>query len=166
MYEKRLSCAPRTKTPQQALESLMRSCARAERCSADALRSMHRWGLSEEEAQGVLDRLIGERFIDDGRYASAFVREKLRFSGWGEKKIRAALRLKGIDARLIATAMEQIEPSEDAERLEDILRRKCARTTARDNYDLRAKIVRFGLSRGFALDDVLAATERVLRARE
>lgn len=166
MYEKRMTYAPRTKTPEQALASLMRTCARAERCSSDALRSMRRWGLSDKDARGVLERLVRERFIDDGRYAEAYVREKMRFSGWGERKIRAALRMKSIAPNIIDRAMGQLVPEEDASRLEEVLRKKASKTTARDLYDLKAKLVRFGMSRGFDLDDVLSVTEQILRARE
>ena len=157
---------PRTKTPEQALASLMRQCARAEKCSGDALRLMRRWGVSEADAHKVLERLIRERFIDDGRYAVAYVRDKVRFSGWGERKIRMALRAKGVAAHCIDAALGELEENDDTSRLEEILRKKAAKTTARDLYDLKGKLVRFGMSRGFDLDDVLAATDQVLRERE
>lgn len=157
---------PRTKSPEEALAALMRQCVRAEKCSYDALGSMRRWGLGDEDARGVLERLQKERFIDDSRYASAYVREKMRFSGWGARKIAAALRAKRIAPHIIEEALGQIPSEGDAERLEEILRKKAAKTTYRDLYDLKGKVVRFGMSRGFDLDDVLSATERVLRELE
>lgn len=157
---------PRTKTPEQALSSLMRQCARAEKCSGDALRLMRRWGVSDVDANKILDRLRRERFIDDGRYAAAYVRDKMRFSGWGERKIRAALRTKGIATHIIDLALGELEEVDNSSRLEEIVRKKAAKTTARDLYELKGKLVRFGMSRGFDLDDVIAATERVLRERE
>lgn len=160
------SRVPRTKTPEQALSSLMRQCARAEKCSGDALRLMRRWGVSESDARKVLERLLRERFIDDGRYAAAFVRDKMRFSGWGERKIRMALRAKGVAAQHIDAALGELESVDNSRRLEEMLRKKAAKTTARDLYDLKGKLVRFGMSRGFELDDVLAATDQVLRERE
>ena len=166
MYKKSVTYTPRTKTPEQALVSLMRTCARAERCSSDALRSMRRWGLSESDAQGVLERLVRERFIDDGRYASAYVREKMRFSGWGERKIRMALRAKAIPARLIDEAMAQLVPEENNERLEEMLRKKAAKTTARNDYELRGKLVRFAVGRGFDLEEVLETICRIFEEKE
>ena len=80
----------RAKTPEQALAALMRLCARAEKSQDDARRLMRGWGLAEREGEQVLARLVRDRFIDDGRYAEAFVRDKLRLSGWGEYKIRTA----------------------------------------------------------------------------
>lgn len=166
MYKKSVTYTPRTKTPEQALVSLMRTCARAERCSNDALRSMRRWGLSESDARGVLERLVRERFIDDGRYASAYVREKMRFSGWGERKIRMALRTKAIPPRLIDEAMAQLVPEENNERLEEMLRKKAAKTTARNDYELKGKLVRFAVGRGFDLEEVLEVICRILEEKE
>ena len=85
----------RDKTPDEALAALMRLCARAEKSEGDARRLMRGWGLAERDAEGVLAKLVRDRFIDDARYAGAFVREKLRLSGWGEYKIRTALQHKG-----------------------------------------------------------------------
>ena len=93
----------RTKTAKQALESLMRLCARAERCKADAMRLMHGWEVPFDEREGVLRRLVAERYIDDRRYAEAFVREKSNLSAWGEYKIRSALKRKGIAECTIST---------------------------------------------------------------
>ena len=144
----------------------MRICARAEKCSSDALRSMRRWGLSDADARVVLERLIRERFIDDGRYAAAYVREKMRFSGWGERKIRAALRAKAIAPKIIDEAMSQMVPEDNAARLRDMLQKKVAKTTARDLYDLKGKLVRFAVGCGFDLEDVLEVVEEIIRARE
>ncbi len=166
MLQKGTIKTPRTKSPEQALSSLMRICARAEKCSSDALRSMRRWGLSDVDARGVLERLIRERFIDDGRYAAAYVREKMRFSGWGERKIRAALRAKAIAPKIIDEAMSQMVPEDNASRLRDMLQKKAAKTTARDLYDLKGKLVRFAVGRGFDLEDVLEVVEEIIRARE
>ncbi|MBO5805807.1 MAG: RecX family transcriptional regulator [Tidjanibacter sp.] len=154
---------PKAKSREQAQSILMRQCARAERCSSDALRSMHRWGVAPGEAREVLAYLQRERFIDDERYASAYVREKMRLSGWGPRKIAAQLRAKQIAPEIVARAMAQLEPERDMERLEQVLRRKLPHISWRNPYDLRAKLVRFGLSRGFAMDDVMSLTEQILR---
>lgn len=140
----------------------MRLCARAEKCSGDAMRLMRRWGLSEADAQGVLARLVKERFIDDGRYAEAYVREKMKFSGWGVHKIRAALRAKSVSPDIIAAALDQLTPEGNTARLAEMIRKKAAKTSYKNAYDLKAKLVRFGMSRGFDLDDVIAATEEYL----
>ena len=61
----------KVKTPEQALAALMRLCARAEKSQEDARRLMRGWGLAERDAEGVLAKLVRDRFIDDARYAGA-----------------------------------------------------------------------------------------------
>lgn len=151
----------REKSAAQALSSLMRLCARAERSSGDAKRLMATWGVPEGERAGVLQRLIADRFIDDRRYAEAFVREKSNLSGWGEYKIRAALMRKGIAADIIAEALKQINTQQHLERLHDKLAKRMRTVKYSSPYDLRNKLIRSGLSLGFAMDDVLHCVEQL-----
>ena len=144
----------------------MRQCARAERCSGDALRLMRRWGVADVEARKILERLIRERFIDDSRYAAAFVREKSRLGGWGGRKIAAALRAKSVASDVIDEALRQLSPEDDSARLEELLRKKASRTTARDAYDLKIKLIRFGASRGFSLEKVIDLASQIANAEE
>ena len=151
----------REKSATQALSSLMRLCARAERSTGDAKRLMATWGVPESERAGVLQRLIDDRFIDDRRYAEAFVREKSNLSGWGEYKIRAALMRKGVAAEIIAKALRQIDNAQNIERLHDKLSKRMRIVKYSSPYDLRNKLIRSGLSLGFSMDDVLHCVEQL-----
>ena len=166
MYKKSVTYTPRTKTPEQALVSLMRTCARAERCSSDALRSMRRWGLSESDAQGVLERLVRERFIDDGRYASAYVREKMRFSGWGERKIAMQLRLKGVERETISAVLSELMADDDtAERLRERLEKRLRTTKAANDYELKGKLFRYALGLGYDYDVITSVIDEVIERK-
>lgn len=145
----------RSKTPDQALAALMRLCARAERSAGDARRLMRGWGLAQSDAEAVLARLVGDRFIDDRRYAEAFVREKLRLSGWGAYKIHAALARKGIAAAMIDEALAQAEGPEMAQRLRQALERKARTVRYATPYELKTKLIRYGLSLGYDYASVL-----------
>lgn len=145
----------RAKTPEQALAALMRLCARAEKSQDDARRLMRGWGLVEREGEQVLARLVRDRFIDDGRYAEAFVRDKLRLSGWGEYKIRTALQRKRIDRELIDAALAQADRQDMAGRLRQQLERKMRTTRHTTQYELKTKLIRYGLSLGYDYETVL-----------
>ena len=153
----------RPKTAEQALASLMRLCARAERSSGDAMRLMATWMVPEGDRQGVLQRLIKERFIDDSRYAEAFVREKSNLSAWGEYKIRTALRRKGIADEIINSALQQMPAEQNLERLTERLKRKMRTIKYDTTYQLKTKLIRHALSLGFTMDDVLKCVEEVMR---
>lgn len=147
----------RAKSPEEALASLMRLCARAEKCTGDARRLMRGWGLAERDAEEVLARLVRDRFIDDNRYTGAFVREKLRLSGWGAYKIRATLQRKGIERSVIDAALSQADRMLMARRLDDMLARKARTVKYATPYELKTKLIRYGLSLGYEYEAVLDA---------
>ena len=153
----------RPKTAEQALASLMRLCARAERSSGDAMRLMATWMVPESDRQWMLQRLIKDRFIDDSRYAEAFVREKSNLSAWGEYKIRATLRRKGIADEIINNALLQMPTEQNIERLTERLKRKMRTIKYDTTYQLKTKLIRHALSLGFSMDDVLKCVEEVMR---
>lgn len=130
LYGKKINAAPRTKTPEQALAALMRLCARAERSEEDARRLMTRWGVAPADREQVLERLRRDRFIDDARYAEAFVHEKINLSGWGARKIADALHRKRIARETIERALAALDAGTARERLADLLRRKVRTTRA------------------------------------
>lgn len=156
----------REKTPEQALRSLMNLCVKTERSEFDVRRLLERWGIAAEERQRIVDTLVRERFVDDRRYAEAYVREKVRFSGWGRFKIRAALRAKRIDESIVEEALGQVDGASMREKLEHRLQMKMARTRARDEYDLRGKLIRYGTGLGFDTDTVLEVVEDLLAERK
>lgn len=155
----------REKTPEQALRSLMNLCVKAERSEFDVRRLLERWGVAEGERQRIVDTLVRERFVDNRRYAEAYVREKVWFSGWGRYKIRAALRAKRIDEAIVEEALEQVDGASMREKLEHRLQMKMNRTKSRDAYDLRGKLVRYGAGLGFDTDTVLEVVERLMKER-
>ena len=157
-----MKCVQKTKTSQQALQSLMRMSARSERSSGDALRLMKRWGLTEEDARKVLLRLQSERFIDD-RYAEAFVRDKLNLSGWGAYKIKMALRAKGITKEIIDEVVAPMLADADmTERLEEIMRRRMRTLKFTSAYDAKMKLIRFAASRGYDIDEAVECASRIV----
>ena len=164
--KKAITTQRRTRTPEQARAALMRLCARAEKCEGDARRLMRGWGLTEEQIREVLARLVQERFIDDARYTEAFVREKLHLSGWGVYKIRAALQRKGIAARLIDAALGRLDREGMAVRLREQLRRKIRTVRGATPRELKTKLIRYGLSLGYAYDSVFECVSELVKNEE
>ena len=165
--EQKVVRAKRDKTPQQALQSLMRMCARSELSSGDALRLMRRWGLGEEDARKVLARLQIERFIDDARYAEAFVRDKLNLSGWGAYKIKMSLRAKGVSGDIIEEVVAPMLAETDmAERLEEIMVRRMRTLKYNSPYDAKTKLIRFAASRGYDMEQAIECASKLIRDLE
>jgi regulatory protein len=124
-------------------------CSRSEQAPADIRDKLLQWGLSADEAGQVLDQLIGQGFIDEQRYARAFVNDRFAFNGWGRVKIAHQLRLKGISSELINEAMNLIDEERYRQRLIELLRVKWRSVSDREHRAAWAAMMRFAASRGF-----------------
>lgn len=148
------------KSVERALETLMATCARSERCISDIRRSLYRWRMRAEDYEPIIRRLVEERFVDEERYARLYVRDKANGSGWGKRKIELGLKAKGIPADIIAAALQEMEPDRQAEQLETLLYRRKLREEgkAKNAYELRTRLFRWAAGRGYdfsEIDDVL-----------
>lgn len=154
---------PKTKTAEQALNALMRLCSKAEKSSGDALRLMYRWGVPIAERQGVLDKLVEMRFIDDTRYAEAYTREKSQLAGWGARKIAQNLYQKGVSKDIVAKTLAMLESDDQRAMLEKRLQRKLPTIKATTDYERRGKLLRYALSLGYDYDMVISVIDTLLR---
>lgn len=156
----------KTKTAKQALSALMNLCSRGERSSGDALRLMRTWGVEQAEMQQVLDTLIAQKYIDDRRYAEAFVRDKMNFSGWGLFKISGGLNQKGISKEIASEVLGAIDTSELGDRLEQLLRKKMKSSRESDKYKLKTKLIRSGAAAGYDLGSVIDVVNRIIETEQ
>jgi len=136
-------------TPQQAMNRAAALCARSEQAASDLREKMMKWGLTPDEATRVLQQLTQQGFIDEGRYARAFVKDKFTFNGWGRIKIAHQLRQKGIAAATIDGAMLAIDDDTYRQRLLELLRSKWRTVQGKDPRTAWAAMMRFAASRGF-----------------
>ena len=139
-------------TEQEAYLQLAAVCAQAEHCEQEMRDKMKRWELDESVQNRVIDRLTKERFIDNERYARAFVKDKIRYNKWGRRKIQQALWMKRIDADIQLQALDEIDEKEYLDVLRPLLKQKRKSIKAQSDYELNQKLVRFALGRGFTFD--------------
>lgn len=166
MMMQKMNKIRKDKTPEQALASMMKLCAKAEKSSGDARRLMYRWGIAKDDQEKILAQLTAQKFIDDERYAAAYVREKMRFSGWGAYKIRASLASKGISREIIERALGCIDEKVLDDRLEKYLRRKKQVIKATSPHEIRTKLMRYGLSLGYDYEKVSDAVDKTLKRKD
>ncbi|MBQ1177721.1 MAG: RecX family transcriptional regulator [Bacteroidaceae bacterium] len=133
----------------EVLYKLAARCSVSELCLSDVEGKLAKYDLPEEEKTRILRHLVEEKYIDDRRYAEAYVRDKYRFNKWGRMKIAQGLRMKGIDKETFATAMEAIDEAEYLDILRDLLKAKRKSTKGKNEYEVNGKLVRFATGRGF-----------------
>ena len=139
-------------TEQEAYLQLAALCAQAEHCQQEMRDKMRRWELDETVQNRIIDRLIKERYVDDERYARAFVKDKIRYNKWGRRKVQQALWMKRIDADIQQQVLDEIDEKEYLDILRPLLKQKRKSIKAESDYELNQKLLRFALSRGFGFD--------------
>ena len=139
-------------TEQEAYLQLAALCAQAEHCQQEMRDKMKRWEIDETVQNRIIARLVKERYIDDERYARAFVKDKIRYNKWGRRKVQQALWQKRIDDDIQRRVLDEIEEKKYLDVLRPLLKQKRKTIKAQSDYELNQKLMRFALSRGFTFD--------------
>ena len=140
------------KTENDAFLTLAALCAQAEHCQWEMLEKMRRWEVPEDAQARVMQRLISERYVDDERYAQAFVKDKIRYNKWGRRKVEQALWQKRIDEDIRRRVLDEVDDDEYLSVLRPLLKQKRKTTKANSDYELNQKLMRFAVGRGFTFD--------------
>ncbi|MDO4512134.1 MAG: regulatory protein RecX [Bacteroidales bacterium] len=136
-------------SPEAAFNKAATLCARAEQATGDIYTKLQGWGLSVDDAQGVIQRLKSENYLNDERYARAYCRDKMRFNGWGRIKVAFMLKSKGIGKIDIETVLAEVDENEYLSTLQRLLQAKWRDVKAKEPMQARASLMRFAASRGF-----------------
>jgi regulatory protein len=131
------------------LNKAMAECSRREFCCEDIRKKLVEWGAVINDVEKIIGVLISEKFIDESRYASAFVRDKFKYNKWGKVKIAAHLRAKRLSSDVIKSALDSIEDELYKKFLRELIESHRRSVKAKNQYDLKAKLLRYGLSKGF-----------------
>lgn len=150
-------------TEKEALNQVMKLCSRKEYSSGEILNKLEEWELPEEKAKLILEELINDKFIDDNRFAKAFVNDKLKFSKWGKIKISYMLRQKKVAESIVSEALNNIPEELYREILLSELKKKAKSVKAESDYELKGKLIQFASGRGFEFEVAAKMAEIVLK---
>ena len=142
----------RQKTEQDAYLTLAALCAQGEHCQWEMLEKMRRWEMDEAAQARVMERLGKERYVDDERYARAFVKDKVRYNKWGRRKVEQALWQKHISEDIRQRVLNELDDEEYLAVLRPLLKQKRRSIKAQSDYEMNQKLMRFALGRGFTFD--------------
>ncbi len=136
-------------TPDAARQRAETRCAGQECCLHDIREALRRWGVEGKAAEDILNHLEQEGYIDENRYARAFVHDKVNYDRWGRLKIQAALRTKHIADADISEAMEHISDDLYRKNLLALIASKRRTLGDIEPQKMREKVARYLLSRGY-----------------
>jgi regulatory protein len=145
-----------------ALNKAMVQCSRRELCKYDIRIRLEEWGIKSADIEKIINELVKENFINDERFASAFVRDKFTYNKWGKVKIASHLKAKQISGDILIKALNSIDNEVYIKFINELISIRRKSVKSKNKYDLKAKLLRYGLSKGFEsqlLYDILNESE-------
>lgn len=147
----RKSRRPEPTPVQRALGLLVRR----EHSRKELTRKLAARGVEADEAKAAVERLAGEGWQDDARFAQSLVRSRAA-NGYGPLHIRAELGVHGLDREAIAVALEAFD-GDWKQAARELIRRRFGESGPRDLAQKR-KAADLLARRGFDADTIRTAT--------
>lgn len=146
---------------EKILESTRRYCSKSEKCKFDVYKRLQYSSLDDEQKNNIVSLLEAERFIDEERYAKAFVNDKFKFNKWGKLKIAHALRSKNISENIIENSLLLINEKEYINILKDLLINKNSSKKNIEPIKRKASLIRYASGRGFEYDFINSVLDKM-----
>ena len=121
-------------------------CAQSEHCLQEVRTKLWQWGCTADSWQNdLLTRLVDDNYIDESRYAHAFVHDKVAYQGWGKVKIRMMLLSKGVKEKIVEQALQEIDTADYEKALQKAISKYDGDTDRQ---------IRLALQRGFEYEEI------------
>lgn len=141
----------------EAKERAGRFCAFRERSPNEVIEKIRSWGLTQGEAETIVDQLIELNYIDEQRFANAYCHDKFEFNSWGKQKIRSGIFPHRIAPRIIENALDRIDSDRYENRLRELAQKKWDKLDADDVMKRKQKTVNYLANKGFEPDLIWSA---------
>jgi len=131
-------------------------CAYQERAQQEIRNKLYDWGLHAADVENIISELISTNFLNEERFAMAYVSGKFNIKRWGKIKIKQGLKLRKIPDRMIAKALNSINYDDYLQAVLDAAEKKLRTITEKDAYKRKHKLVTYLMGKGFESDVILS----------
>ena len=108
----------------KVLLKLERFCAYQERSQKQVEEKGRKLGLSQSQIDLAMVELIQSNFLNEERFALAYVKGKVNIKGWGKNKLILGLKRAGISQSLINKALQSVGTEKNEKALDIQIRKK------------------------------------------
>ncbi len=136
-------------TPDQARIKIQSYCAYQERSHREVRDKLYSFGLYKDDVDQLTVELLDQNFLNEERFAQAYVSGKFRIKRWGRKKIELHLKEKGVSAYCIKQGFKEIDADEYLKVLSELADYKMKSVTAKNDFERKAKTANYLVGRGF-----------------
>ena len=148
-------------TPQEAKVKIAAYCAYQERCQEEVRAKLSERGIYGTEAEDLIATMISEGFLNEERFAKAYVRGKYRLKKWGRNKIIHELKFRKISPNCIKSGLKEIDGDEYWNLLLQVTEKKWQSIKEGDILKKKFKIQQFLAGRGFEQDLIQLAINEI-----
>ena len=149
MYNRDQAREKKSYSKQEAKLKAADYCAYQERSQQQVRDKLYEYGLHKAEVEEVISVLITEGFINEERFAKAFIRGKFRLKKWGRNKIAEALKPHKISDYCLRKGWQEINEEEYQNVLLELIRKKNSSLKETNHYIRNRKISQHVIQRGF-----------------
>ena len=150
-----------TEHEQQLLIWAQGQCARQEYSRRQMYQRLAKRGASQEECNSILSALEDDDFINEQRFAKAFVHDKAFFERWGRRKIAYKLRADHqIGESIINEALSLLNAEAELCLLEELLLAKL-KSVDPLTHEGKLKLFRFAEQRGFTRAQIYTVLKQI-----
>ncbi len=143
---------PRHYTPKEAREKIEAYCAYRERSQQEVKQKLYEYGLYTDLVNEIISELIQNNFLNEERFARAFVRGKFSIKKWGRVKIRQALYPHHLSDYVLKKAFTEIDEEQYDAVLREVIAKKARLVKEKNEFRRNGKIAQYVIARGFEPD--------------
>ena len=158
---------PRSPDPARAYARSLDMLARAPRSVRDLRRRLLLKGEPEGDVDAAIERLTAVGLLDDAAYARAFVRAKVSSQGLSRRRLQQELAKRGVARDIADAAIVEVlhdDNVDETANIDRVARKKLRMLSGLDEDTQRRRLFAFLARRGYEVDDVRAAVERLRHA--
>jgi regulatory protein len=133
----------------QLKKKMARYCAWRERCTGETTEKLRESGATEKQVKEMIRWLTEENYLDDARFAHAFVRGKFLNNYWGRLRLHAELNHRKLPQAIIHEALASIDTDIYLETVQNLAGKKWAELKENDAFIKRQKTAAYLISKGF-----------------
>ncbi|HEY5823415.1 MAG TPA: regulatory protein RecX [Cyclobacteriaceae bacterium] len=133
----------------ESLARIYRYCAYQERSHQEVKNKLYEFGLTTDEVDELLAKMITEGFLNEERFAKAFAGGKFRIKKWGRLKIIRELESQGLTKKCINRGLGEIDLSDYRKTLKNLLIKKADQTEEINLFKKRDKVAKYAIGKGY-----------------
>lgn len=139
----------KTYTVQEAQRKLEHYCSYQERCHQEVLKKLQSMRMIPQAVDTIVVHLIEHKFLNEERFAKAYVSGKFRIKKWGKYRITQELKRKGITKNLITAALKDISDASYLKTFHELAEKEAATIHETDSQKKKKKLADYLLYRGW-----------------